>query len=586
MAHERLALSESQRAAVKSASTACVVSCPGSGKTRTIVAKLLSCLEEIRGTARRIGCITYTNAGVYEIDSRVLEVVGSDEQANYEVSTIHSFCLRHIVCPYGYLIPELCGGFAILAPEDELFTELMQEVVNAHHLTGTSRDSFSGIQRLPGGEIFCSDEVGQAAALDFIERVASRGYRTLPDIVYYAGRILEMAPFVARSLGSAFAWMLVDEFQDTSAAQVEILSRVAQVGRTMFFLVGDPNQSIMSFAGARPDLMAAFAAEVGSGEPLPLAGNYRSSRRIVALAERLCPSPAGMEAVGPNSDYDFDPIYVEAASAAEAVLQYFLPAAEARGVALGEMAVLAPRWFELYPLGKRLRREGVPIFGPGARPYRRRLLFAPFAEEVCAYLESHHPANVVGAQRALFHLLEELTGESQWSIFSYEGRVIICHFLHAAGRLRRDVADAEGWLRGAVDAFASIMVSAGLLGAGHVATIRDSAEEMIEGLRNDAELVAPVGVEHLGLFATPQDCLRLMTLHASKGREFDAVALIDLHERRIPNWRAQGEQIDEARRLLYVGVTRARKLLMLFTDRGHWRNQPTRFLRAEGLGLV
>jgi DNA helicase-2/ATP-dependent DNA helicase PcrA len=562
------------------------VSCPGSGKTRTIVAKLLTSLEKVRGTARRVGCITYTKTGVYEIESRVLEVIGGEDQVNYEVSTIHSFCLRHVVRPYAHIIPELRTGFAILSPEDEQFLALMTEVVNAHDLKKVPRDSFSGIQRLPNGSLFCSDDIGEDAAYDFLKRVAACGFRTLSDIVFFASRILEVAPFVARSIGSGFAWILVDEFQDTSATQVQVLSRIAEVGRTNFFLVGDPNQSIMSFAGARPDLMKDFAAQIGAGTPVVLAGNYRSSSRIVDLAERLCPVTPKMEAIGPYRDYEFHPLLIDASSSEEAVLKHFLPVVERYGISLGETAVLTRYWFTLYPLGKKLRREGVPIFGPGARPYKRSLAFAPFAEEVCAYLESHQAVNVGGAQRALFHLLEELTGRSEWTIFSYEGRVLLTRFLGEVNRLRLEFQDAERWLRGAVDAFAKIMIPAGLVTAACMSTIERSAEEMIEGLRNDSQLVSPVGVEHLGLFATPSNCLRLMSFHGSKGREFDAVALIDLHEGRIPDYRAKGEKIAEERRLFYVGITRARKLLMLFTDRSHWKNKPSRFLGPDGLNIV
>jgi DNA helicase-2/ATP-dependent DNA helicase PcrA len=586
MAYKGLKLSPSQREAVERASNVCVVSCPGSGKTRTIVAKLLACLEEVRGTARKVGCITYTNAGVYEIESRIRELVGADDHDGYEVSTIHSFCLRHIVRPYAYLLPELRSGFTILSPEDEQFIEIMREVAETHGLKNPQRDNFSGIQRLPDGDLFCSDDIGEVVAYDFLQRVSDRGYRTFPDIVYYAARILELAPFVARSLGSAFAWILVDEFQDTSTGQVQILSRIADAGRTKFFLVGDPNQSIMGFAGARPDLMEDFASRIETGVAVSLAGNYRSSRRILALAERLCPSTPPMEAVGQNHGYEFEPFHVNALSVEDAILNYFLPVVESQGISLGETAILARGWFTLYPLGKKLRREGVPIFGPGARPYRRQLVFAAFAEEVCAYLESRQAVNVAGAQRALFRLVEELTGKDEWTIFTYEGRVILTRFLHEAARLRiRFHDDAESWLREAVNAFEHIMLPTRLFDAHHIEAIRHSAEEMIVGLQNDTELITPVGIEHLGLFAAPRDCLRLLSLHASKGREFDAVALIDLHDGRIPDHRARGEKLEEERRLLYVGITRARKLLMLFTDQENWR-PPSRFLGSEGLGLL
>jgi DNA helicase-2/ATP-dependent DNA helicase PcrA len=76
-------------------------------------------------------------------------------------------------------------------------------------------------------------------------------------------------------------------------------------------------------------------------------------------------------------------------------------------------------------------------------------------------------------------------------------------------------------------------------------------------------------------------------VHSAKGREFDAVALVDLHDGRIPHFTAQSaDEFAEARRLFYVAVTRPRKVLMYFTDTSNRRNTPTRFLGPRGLGLV
>src|SRR5262249_34268015 len=158
---------------------------------------------------------------------------------------------------------------------------------------------------------------------------------------------------------------------DTSVAQVEILSRIAAFGRTRFFLVGDPNQSIMGFAGARPDLMLTFSTQLRARTDTPLVGNFRSSERVIRLAERLCPARRAMEAVGENKDYAFEPEYVNASSLASGVLDHFLPVVQEHGIDLGETAILAPTWYILYPLGKRLRHVGIPIIGPGARPYKR-----------------------------------------------------------------------------------------------------------------------------------------------------------------------------------------------------------------------
>lgn len=90
-------LTNQQRDVVEYNGNAFVEACPGSGKTRTLLAKLLCCLNEVRDSTRRVGCITYTNSAVYEIENR-LRIHGSLGDEKYcDISTIHSFCLNNIL---------------------------------------------------------------------------------------------------------------------------------------------------------------------------------------------------------------------------------------------------------------------------------------------------------------------------------------------------------------------------------------------------------------------------------------------------------------------------------------------------------
>jgi len=93
-----------------------------------------------------------------------------------------------------------------------------------------------------------------------------------------------------------------------------------------------------------------------------------------------------------------------------------------------------------------------------------------------------------------------------------------------------------------------------------------------------------LAIEDLGIYASPDAALKLSTIHNAKGREYQAVAMIDLHEGRIPSYRADtAEDFEEAKRLFYVAVTRAKRLLLYVTDTSHHRNQPSRFLRSGGV---
>lgn len=106
-------------------------------------------------------------------------------------------------------------------------------------------------------------------------------------------------------------------------------------------------------------------------------------------------------------------------------------------------------------------------------------------------------------------------------------------------------------------------------------------------MRNNKVDLDNLTIAELGIYASPDAALKLVTLHFAKGREYEAVAMIDLHEGKIPFYLAQSEEeIAEAKRLFYVGVTRAKRLLVYITDSSNWRNEPTRFLRAgTGVGM-
>jgi DNA helicase II / ATP-dependent DNA helicase PcrA len=114
-----------------------------------------------------------------------------------------------------------------------------------------------------------------------------------------------------------------------------------------------------------------------------------------------------------------------------------------------------------------------------------------------------------------------------------------------------------------------------------------SVDEMKRDMKVNKVDAANLGLDDIGVYASPKAALKLSTLHFAKGREFEAVAMIDLHEGKIPFYKSKTqEEFDAARRLFYVGVTRPRRYLLYVTDASHHKNQPTRFLRSgTGVGV-
>lgn len=116
-----IVLTPEQREAVEHDGNLLLTACPGSGKTRVILAKLLTLADQVVGTPQFIGCITYTNAAVDEIEAR-LRTYGNNAIADRcEISTIHAFCLQFILRPYSWIIPEVPASFQVLSRENSLF---------------------------------------------------------------------------------------------------------------------------------------------------------------------------------------------------------------------------------------------------------------------------------------------------------------------------------------------------------------------------------------------------------------------------------------------------------------------------------
>lgn len=587
-------LSDEQREAVRCTDDLMLTACPGSGKTRVIISKLSRTIEEVRDTPRAVGCITYTNAAVHEIEARLRHHIQPGDDAYYDVCTIHSFCLNHIFRPFCHLIKGYKDGFKVLTPESTDFERLVRktcERYNRFNLTFRDFEDFTqlrmSVEGQPVGHGLERGALTVEMAQDYWKRIREAGFVDFANIIYYAYLLLKRRPEILSYISTKFAWILVDEFQDTTGLQVEILSQIADAGRTRFLLVGDPCQSIFRFAGARPDLADEFAERIGARTDLQLSGNFRSSPPVIAHANILYPRTPPMKAVGCAKKYTNEPVWQNGNTAFEVITDYFQPALEGLDIPVGDAAILAPTWYSLFPLGRKLREYGVSIVGPGARPYRRNRLFAPLAEQVCGYLMEPDPEAIVGIERTLFNTVLNATGRTCLDLFSYRGRIIVFRLLNSARQLHDVHMGGIAWLEAGARAFTELLIDGEYLGPSESDLFAMSVEEMKADMRNNKVDLANLTIADLGIYASPDTALKLSTLHNAKGREYRAVAMIDLHEGRIPFYQARtDEEFAEAKRLFYVGVTRSEQFLLYVTDNSDYRNTPTRFLgAASGVGM-
>ncbi len=585
-----ISLTPDQRRAVDCEENIQLSACPGSGKTRVIIAKLLRLAETVEGTPRSIGCITYTNAAVDEIESRIKQAGTNALFERCEIATIHAFCLHFILRPYRWLVPEVPAAFKILTREMRAFERIVLAVEDEMGRAVEFRtfDDYASIRMMldgsPAGTGIEGGIVTDASARRYWQLMHQAGYIDFSMILYYSHALLSTHDFIAEGLSSRFPWLLVDEFQDTTDVQIEVLKLLNARLHTQFFLVGDEHQSINAFAGARPDLARAFSAEIGARQDIAISGNFRSGPHIITPAQILITRNPAMYSAGQAEHYNGTVQYEHAASPVNAITDHFLPLLEGNGISPGNTAILAPWWQHLVPVARTLRGFGVPVFGPGARPYQRSRLYAVLAEQLGACVDAETLLHLPGVEKAIFRVINEAMGLSRFDVFSYSGRCTALKLVYAAKGIAQEHPGGAAWLEASARASSEILLADEWIDRPTADALTGSVQEMMNDMRNRNVDVDNLEISDLGLFANPDHAIKLLTLHNSKGREFDAVAIIHANEGQIPHFMARTQpEFDEARRLFYVGITRARKHLLVVSDQSHHRNRPTRFIAEAGL---
>ncbi|WP_245505374.1 3'-5' exonuclease [Rhizobium leguminosarum] len=170
-------------------------------------------------------------------------------------------------------------------------------------------------------------------------------------------------------------------------------------------------------------------------------------------------------------------------------------------------------------------------------------------------------------------------------MFSYQGRRVALGLIYLARALAEKHPGGGVWLRAIAREAGDYLEHEEWLPGSAKQPLIDSAEEMLSDMKASEVDLANLLISDMGLFANPEQALKLMTLHNSKGREFDGVALICMNNGSIPHFSTSTQEAyDESRRLFYVGLTRAKRILLVASDQSHWRNKPTTFIAEAGLG--
>lgn len=610
-----LELNEQQRAVVTDTeSPILVLAGAGSGKTRCIIYRAAYLIREKRIKPWKILIVTFTNKAAGELTERLEKLLDISMRSLW-VGTFHSLCLRILRYESAHLPYK--QNFSIYDTDEQ--KSLLKRIYKDHGFDAQKYPLNKVLGRIGRyknrlqhpGDIDPAEYEHSAFYKGFItiyrhyqEALLLNQAMDFDDILLYTAKLLQGNDQVRSKYQDLFEYVMIDEYQDTNQAQFEIVHQIAGHHQRVC-VVGDDDQAIYSFRGATLRNILEFERDYRDVKAIRLEQNYRSTTAILDLANAIIAKNKNRhakelwselgEGIKPRLDVYEDGIE-EADMVARAITEDWH-----EGKPLSDMAVLYRTNAQSRVFENALMQHKIPYSIVGSLHFYQRKEI----KDLLAYLSSI--SNTDDNENLLRVINEPPRGIGATSIsrllaFSAKTRVSLYQCLQNAGAvpdlgtpaLKRVSAFAqklEGWRSNLGATPVTAIVKEIVEDLGLVQLYKKSSDPKdIARAENLIEFVASVNEfaerfqsenERLPLledflpFVALQtdmdkisgatDSVRLMTLHNAKGLEFDTVYVVGLEDELLPHRMSMDsrEEIEEERRLFYVGITRAKRVLRL-----------------------
>jgi len=579
--------------------------------------------------------VTFTNKAASEMKERLRGMLGAEADGIW-AGTFHSICAK-LLRRHDGGVPGFDGRFAIYDTDDS--RRVMKEVqrqlrIDEKYLP--HKQILNAVSRakdqLISPEEYCNSygneqrqrQIANAYAR-YQELLQKANAMDFDDIIVHAVRMLEHNQDIRAQYQRRFKYILVDEYQDTNHAQYQLISILA-AGHNNICVVGDDDQSIYRFRGATIENILQFEHQYKGAQVVRLEQNYRSTQNILDAANKVIANNEARKGkelwTGNGAGEDIlwralDDEREEARFIADRIQKNV-----AQGATWSDHAVLYRVNAMSGTIETQLVRAAVPyrIIG-GHRFYERKEI-----KDAMAYLTViANPADEVRLRRIINEPkrgIGSATVQAAANIAVRDGKVLYEVLLHAeqypelsraAAKIRAFMMMMQGLRKAQQETSLKELLDLTLQHSGYSAALaqdRETYEDRMENLqelssnlvRYEEETEEPslwgfledvALLSDIDQYNAQNDCVVLMTLHSAKGLEFPTVFLPAWEERVFPSYQTvlsgAQEDLEEERRLAYVGITRAKERLCFTTARTRLLygstqyNPPSRFLREAGV---
>ena len=605
----------------------------GSGKTRVITAKIAYLIEQKDIAARHIYAVTFTNKAAREMKVRVNALLPSEATRGLSISTFHTLGLT--ILRREHTTAGLRANFSILDEQDvvQLLKELSKRDDTDKEALQQARRQISHWKNTlvtPEQAITAAQdatEVWQATLYPAYQR-ALQAYNAVDfdDLILRPVELFAEHAAVRERWQNRVRHLLVDEYQDTNSTQYTLIKQL--VGpEARFTVVGDDDQSIYAWRGARPENLGLLSTDYPHLKVIKLEQNYRSTGRILGAANALiAQNPHLFEKrlwseLGPG-----DPLRVihcrDEETEAERVVSEIIQSRFNTRLGYRDFAILYRGNYQARPFEKALRTQNMPYFVSGGTAFFARAEvkdIMSYLRLICNSDDDAALLRIVNTPRReigpnTLEKLAEYAATREKSLFDAIDELGLEQ--HLSGRPLHHLQQFRQWLIGmqqlASHAAPSEVIAQLLQDIDYQDWLEQSSsnpkmaerrwshvQDLVDWLTRlqsedqKGESLHDI-IVHLGLMDILErqddeqnnDRVALMTLHAAKGLEFPTVFLVGMEEGLIPHQTSIDEdKIEEERRLAYVGLTRAQRRLVITTVEKRRRGgemvscEPSRFLQ-------
>ena len=617
---------EQQRAATAPLGPVLVLAGAGTGKTRALIARVAYLIEEAGAVPESILIVTFTNKAADKLRERLMEMLGQTQTLPW-AGTFHSFCARllrqegHLLgFQQDFTIYDTDDSKRLLAeilrekgiPREELPPVLLQNWIsawkNGRQDSPPKRDSRRRL--LPELLKLYQTNLRQSQSMDF------------DDLLLYPVELFRAAPKVLSRIQEKYRHILIDEYQDTNRPQYELASMLASKHCSLF-AVGDDDQSIYQWRGADLRNILEFEQDYPDAVVCRLEQNYRSTEAILRVANDVIVRNRARKpkeiwtALKGGEKAVLRPCRTDLDEAREVVGEIFHRARRLK-IPWKSFAVLYRTNAQSRPFEEILISQTIPYSLVGAiRFYDRKEI-----KDALSYLRVIiNPADELSLRRAFsvptrgiglksIQRLDEAAREWKCTLAEAMARVDEIPKMTAITKIRlKAMHDLLCSCREKTEKLplprliSEVIIESGLRprleeeGTDEARNRLENLEQLVaaaqQRCRSNPAMTLGDFLQEVALIADvddwqdKDDTVTLMTLHAAKGLEFPTVFIVGLEEGLFPHERSSASEadIEEERRLFYVGVTRARENLYLTYAGQRWqggsisKSEPSRFLR-------